>query len=219
MSMTNALRSKESNTENGLSSSISLSIVPGKLDNFFTILQQGFLLKARLGMGVRKILCDQFGINQRYFDTRINTIFLDGKPVDDVDSAIVGEGSSVALSASMPGFVGAALRKGGFYAAMRSEITHVKEQQYDTSVDGLFTLKLYNLLLPEIGPLFLSSGIILDVKILRDFLKTKSSAFWTGCQTIQVNNHEVDSSYFFRPEWLDMRGLVLLRVIVTSLPA
>jgi hypothetical protein len=119
----------------------------------------------------------------------------------------------------MPGFVGAALRKGGFYAAMRSEITHVKEQQYDTSVDGLFTLKLYNLLLPEIGPLFLSSGIILDVKIVRDFLKTTSSAFWAGCQTIQVNNHEVDSSYFFRPEWQDMRGLVLLRVIVTSLPA
>jgi hypothetical protein len=219
MSMTNALRSKESNTENGLSSSISLSLGPGKLHNFFTILQQGFLLKARLGKGVRNILCDQLGINQRYFDTRINTIFLDGKPVDDVDSAIVGEGSSVALSASMPGFVGAALRKGGFYAAMRSEITHVKEQQYDTSVDGLFTLKLYNLLLPEIGPLFLSSGIILDVKIVRDFLKTTSSAFWAGCQTIQVNNHEVDSSYFFRPEWQDMRGLVLLRVIVTSLPA
>ena len=106
---------------------ISLAWNPARLSDFGHILQQGFKLRARLGTSIRQVLCDQFGVDHDYLDKRINTIFLDGKAVDDVDSSTIREGSVLALSAAMPGFVGAAFRKGGYYSAMRGAISHVEE--------------------------------------------------------------------------------------------
>ncbi len=95
-----------------------------ELTPFFPILQKGFLIKTLSGKTIRAVLCDQMGVSPEYLDKRVNTIFLDSKPVDNVDSAVLKEGSVLALSASMPGFVGAAFRKGGYYARMRGSITH-----------------------------------------------------------------------------------------------
>ena len=49
---------------------------------------------------------------------------LDGKPVDDIGAALVQDGSTLALSAAMPGLVGATLRRGGAYSSFRSAITY-----------------------------------------------------------------------------------------------
>ena len=55
---------------------------------------------------------------------KIQSIMLDGKPVDDIGSAMIHDGSVLALSAAMPGLVGATLRRGGAYASFRSAITY-----------------------------------------------------------------------------------------------
>ena len=128
------------------------------LPTFFPLLQHGVLLRADLGVSVRKIVCEQLGVRSQYLDERINSVFLDGQPVDDVDSAIVAEGSTLGLSAALPGFVGAAFRKGGFYSRMRAEITHSKAEEKTGAAKGFFVLKLYNLVLQELGPFFLDAG-------------------------------------------------------------
>jgi len=53
----------------------------------------------------------------------IKVLFLDYSPVDDLDAAIIKDGAILALSAAMPGLVGAAMRKDGL-SWMRTSITY-----------------------------------------------------------------------------------------------
>jgi len=61
---------------------------------------------ARVGLSVKKVLCEQWGISPEYLDKRVKTIFLNGNAVDDIDKAILQDGSTLALSAAMPGLAG-----------------------------------------------------------------------------------------------------------------
>jgi len=54
----------------------------------------------------------------------VQTVVLDALVVDDPDTATVRDGSTIALSAAMPGIAGCMLRKSSRYAPMRSQLTH-----------------------------------------------------------------------------------------------
>ncbi len=183
------------------------------LTAFFPLLQKGFLIKTFSGKSIRAVLCDQMGVTPEYLDNRVNTIFLDGKPVDNVDSAIIKEGAVLALSAAMPGFVGAAFRKGGFYAPMRGSITHVEESGSTTSREGFFLLKLYNFVAKELGPLFLESGLWLPNNDVKELFQGRPDNFWSSCRSCTIDGREVDLAYFLGMEWLQEVGLVRLRVL------
>ncbi len=105
------------------------------LGNFFYLLQRGFGLKIRVGMSVETTLTREFGLDSDLLD-KIQTVFLDGKAVDDLESTLVRDGSILALSAAMPGLVGATLRRGSYYAAMRSQITAAESQATATPKEG-----------------------------------------------------------------------------------
>jgi len=150
------------------------------------------MVKAEVGCSIKAFLCEQLGVSPEYLEDRIQTLFLDGKPVDDVNSAIIEHGSTLALSAAMPGFLGATLRKGSYYAAMRSEISYKKETESGPVQEGTVFLKLFNLLLGELGPAFLKQGIWLDGKILEDFFKSQSNDFWAGCKSARLNGERID---------------------------
>jgi hypothetical protein len=140
------------------------------------ILQNGFLLECRVGVSLRSLLCGELALNPEYVSERISTIFLDGKCVDDIDSAIVKAGSALALSAAMPGLAGATLRKGGVYAAMRSSITH-RENNRPGEEAGLCTVKLFNLLIRELGPILLRHGILVKPEEMESLLSKKPEEF------------------------------------------
>jgi hypothetical protein len=186
-----------------------------RLAAFVPILQKGFLIKTAGGKSIRAVLCDQMGVSPEYLDNRINTIFLDGKPVDNVDSAIIKEGAVLALSASMPGFVGAAFRKGGFYAPMRDSISHVSGQESTASREGFFLLKLYNFVAKELGPLFLESGIWLPLNDMKELFKGREDMFRSSCKSCNIDGSEVDVACFLKMEWLQRINLVRLRVLLT----
>ncbi len=184
-----------------------------RLAAFLPLLQKGFLLKSLSGTSIRAVLCDQLGVTPQYLDERVNSIFLDGKPVDNVDSAIIKEGSALALSAAMPGFVGAAFRKGGYYAPMRDSITHVGESGSTTGREGFLLLKLYNFVAKELGPLFLESGIWLRNNDVKGLFQGRPHDFWSGCRHCSVNGREVDLAYFLGMQWLEKVAWVRLRVL------
>jgi hypothetical protein len=183
------------------------------LSHFSPLLQQGFMLKAQVNSSISDVLCNQFCLSQDYLRRRINTIFLDGKPVDDVDSAVIRNKSVLALSAAMPGFVGAAFRKGGFYAAMRRDITYVEDPSHNTADEGYFCLKLYNLVATELAALFLNPGILVESDALQHFLENRSEKFWSGCLKCTVNDREIDLDNFREGEWMKGSDLVHFRVI------
>src|SRR5512147_510607 len=85
-------------------------IVDGALlARFFLLLQQGVKIRRRTGCSVDVFLREEIGAAPETIE-KIQSIMLDGKPVDDIGSAVVQDGSTLALSAAMPGLVGATLR-------------------------------------------------------------------------------------------------------------
>ena len=62
----------------------------------------------------------QLGISESYLNERVQTIFLNGRAVDDLFGEVVGNNSTIALSAAMPGLAGAVFRKGGMLSSLRN---------------------------------------------------------------------------------------------------
>ena len=139
----------------------SLLVAADQLNVFFPILQHGVTVPAIVGCSLKSLLCDQFYIPADYVTDRITTIFLDNRPVDDLEHTMIQNDSRVTLSAAMPGLVGATMRRGGFYAALRGGISHGLDDGTATNNSGTIRLKLFNLLLAELGPLVLERGILL----------------------------------------------------------
>ncbi|MEE9609677.1 MAG: hypothetical protein V3W19_00415 [Desulfatiglandales bacterium] len=163
------------------------------------------MMKAQVGCSIKTVLCEQFGLSPDYLEKRVQTVFLDGKPVDDFDSAIVNSGSILALSAAMPGLVGAILRRGGRYAPMRDQISHKGETGSTSLQEGMISLKLFNILLKELGPPFLKRGIWVNGKDLEDFIKRQSDHFWEGCKAAHVDGEKIDLGKLPQIEWPDQQ--------------
>lgn len=169
------------------------------------------MVKVQVGSNIKSLLCRQFGLSPEYLEKRIQTIFLDGKPVDDVDSAIVKQGSTLALSAAMPGLVGATLRRGGYYAQMRSQISYREDTGSQATHEGMIFLKLFNLLLKELGPSFLKRGILIKGKDLSDFFKRQPDDFWAGCKEARLDDEKIDLETLKEIIWADEYVFLHLR--------
>jgi hypothetical protein len=191
-----------------------LSLQDNLIPNFFPLLQQGFMVKAQVDCTIKTLLCQQLGLNPEYLETRIQTIFLDGRPVDDVNSATVMEGSTLALSAAMPGLVGATLRKGSYYASMRSQISYREMAPSKSPHKGIILLKLFNLILKELGPIFLKKGVWINGKNISDFFTRQSDDFWTGCKAANVDGKKIDLDKLLDIAWADKHVFLQLMPLI-----
>ena len=169
------------------------------------------MVNAQVGSTIKSLLCQQFGLSPEYLENRIQTIFLDGKPVDNVDSATVKQGSTVALSAALPGLAGATLRRGGYYAPMRSQISHREEAAPEPHHEGMIFLKLFNLLLKELGPSFLKRGIWVKGKDLSDLFKRQPDDFWAGYKGAKLDGEKIDLKTLKEINWADTHGFLQVR--------
>jgi hypothetical protein len=126
-------------------------------------LQRGVAVPARVPCTVAAFLVGELAVDPGYVERRISSMFLDGQVVDDPEAAMLSDGCLLALSAALPGLVGATLRKGGFYAAMRSDITLAPGASLAGAppAAGVVRLKLFNLVLEELTPAVLGHGILL----------------------------------------------------------
>jgi hypothetical protein len=136
-------------------------------------------------------MCGQIGLTEDYLENRVQTVFLDGHPVDDVNRATVGEGATVALSAAMPGLAGAVLRKGGVLATLRKNITHRNDASARETCEGRVTVKLFNMTTREVGPLLLARGIWMEVAELRELLDRCEALLRKGCRRTMLDNNPI----------------------------
>jgi len=180
---------------------LSLYIKEGAIPRLFQILQKGFTMNAQVGCSIKDLFCGQFGVTSEYFEGRVQTIFLDGKPVDDANSAIVKSGSHIALSGAMPGLAGAILRKGGFYASMRSEISNREKVKAERLKEGVVFFKLFNLLLKDLGPHFLGRGLWIKGYDLERFFQKQSDDFWTGFCSAKLDGKDLFLEELISMKW------------------
>ncbi len=153
------------------------------LAQFFLLLQRGVGIRRHVGCSVEVFLQQQMGISLETIE-KIQSIMLDGKPVDDIKSALVHDGSTLALSAAMPGLVGATLRRGGAYASFRSGITYHETDKFCTTAEGWVRVKVFNLLLTEMGPSLFRTGILVRTSDLLILLKERADVLRQGTHAV-----------------------------------
>jgi hypothetical protein len=182
---------------------VCLGIEAHLISRFLKLIEQGFRLKIKTGLTIRELLCGQLGVSGDYLDNRIQTIFLDGKAVDDVDAAWVHEDSRLALSAAMPGLVGATFRKGGRYASFRSGISYSKTKTPGVQGDGQVTLKLFNMVAKELGPAFLQRGVIIDGNTFQNFVSDNLEDLIAACFSIHLDDTKISVAQLKKLKWAD----------------
>ena len=112
----------------------------------------------------------------------------------------------MAISGAMPGIVGAMMRIGSPYAPMRESIT---ERDKDITVTGkpvFVKLKLFNVILKDLGGGFIFSGITLDsgdiLRIIKKIETMHCSVFSFTVDGLSLNSSETggfsDEKYIIR---------------------
>ncbi len=157
---------------------------------FFLLLQQGVRIRRRVGRSVDAFLREELGAGPGTIE-KIQSIMLDGKPVDDIGSALLHDGSVLALSAAMPGLVGATLRRGGAYSSFRNAITYHEAGKACMPGEGWVSIKVFNLLMAELGPGLLRQGVLVNAADLADLLAERSQEFRQGC-SVTLGGEPVD---------------------------
>jgi hypothetical protein len=194
---------------------LSLTVETSLLTAFYDLLQAGFGVNCRVGTSIENLLYDQYQLNPQLVEEKISTIFLNGKPVDDIASTAVNDGSTLALSGAMPGLVGATLRRKSPLASFRQSISAGKSAEDNKNSEGRIRIKLFNVLLKELGPVFLEIGIFVQGVVFKSFFEKQTNEFWNRCKEIIVDGKPLNTQP--PAEWFLLaanRDLVHLKVLV-----
>ena len=130
------------------------------------------------------------GFTVDYINSRVQTIFLNGSAVDDLETPLTGARPVLAISAAMPGLAGAIFRRNSMHAALRSASAQdpVSSEHPETvSV----TLKLFNMIAAEKGPGLLARGVGFTGAQLSDFF-TDHPALLTSLTHAFIDGQELD---------------------------
>ena len=163
--------------------------VPARsLWRFHALLRRGFWVETALPCPLQDLLCDRLAIPPAYVTERIQTVFLDGRAVDDVAAAEVADGAVVALSAAMPGLVGATLRKGGTLTNLRSHLSYRETDiEGHSKRTGQATVKLFNLVCAELAPEMLGRGVLIPPGNFQEFVTDTGTDRLADLQAVLVN--------------------------------
>ncbi len=154
------------------------------LSPFFSILQKGCPVVCEKPLNVEGFLVSLPGFSGTSILDGIQTVFLDGSPLDDLKAAVLGPGSELALSSAMPGALGAVMRRGGYYASMRKDISFKDKDMASVQGPFIIKVKVFNLLLSQVGPSILEQGVLMDRdemgSILQKMNPEGAQATWKG---------------------------------------
>ncbi len=165
---------------------------------FLTLFEKGIVLSTKTGCSLRDFLCGQLGLSDNYLDQRVQTLFLDARPVDDVDTAVIKNGSTLALSAAMPGLLGATMRKGGRYATFRKDISQHTDECGICETSGQVTVKLFNLVAKEVGGRLLEAGVEVDGSDIQRIANRYPGEFSRSIRKAKMDDHVItpDTAFF-----------------------
>ena len=110
----------------------------------------------------------------------------------------------------MPGLAGAVLRRGGFYASFRRTISLDDSQSRIDKDNHWIILKLFNMIVKELGPGFLEKGIWVEGENLQKFLTRHSEELRMHGTSGDMNGGPEDIHSLLTVDW--KTHLIFLRV-------
>jgi hypothetical protein len=173
----------------------------GMVPRFFSLFQKGVLIRGKAGSSLFSFLSNECGISRDYIEERIQTLFLNGKVVDDLNTAKIEDGSVLSLSAAMPGLLGATLRKGGYYSVFRSHISTNEKALSSQTGEATIRLKLFNLILKELGPGLLREGTEIQKQDLHRFIESFTETDLSGIRRVTLNGLDLDIVGLSPQDW------------------
>jgi hypothetical protein len=179
-------------------------------------LRRGFLVAIDGPEAVSSFLRDDLDLGTDYVRSRVATVFLDGKPVDDLEAARVCDGSVVALAGFMPGIAGITMRRNSPVAAMRCQISAGESNDVLPQEPGHVTVRLFNTVAEEIGPAILAKGFLLRGKYLAEFLASRSELFLRGLNSAELAGKGLDAGSLANLSEDDLPDVVRIEVRTES---
>ncbi len=158
---------------------------------FTTLLQSGIYLEVQQGETIGGLLSTLPGFTEEYVNQRVQTIFLNGLPADDLQQQLFGTEAVLALSAAMPGLAGAIFRKDGVHAPLRTETAAKLSQTAPNDQPIKIRLKLFNMIAREKGTQILNDGCMIMASALGKFLACRPPLL-AGVKKITMNGRSSD---------------------------
>jgi hypothetical protein len=152
---------------------LEITLSPNNITRFTTLLQNGMSYNCTAGESLGVFLSTLPGFTNEYIADKIQTIFLNGAPIDDLTTPINSNHSVLALSAAMPGLAGAIFRRNSLHASLRGKNNISKSVTENTDIS--VTLKLFNTIAAERGPALLQAGASINSEILSDYFTKRPS--------------------------------------------
>ncbi|MGE4263645.1 MAG: hypothetical protein AB7E46_04120 [Desulfovibrio sp.] len=139
--------------------------------------REGFGIDVPAGRSLRQTLADDLGLGAECVEKRIQTVFLDGSPVDDIDQDHARPGSALALAGALPGVAGICMQRQSRIGVYREGITHRVEEELPASARSLrITLKLFNVVAVECLAQVLAYGVEVRSGRLAELLEDNPEA-------------------------------------------
>lgn len=88
-----------------------------------------------VGVSVRQLLCADFALSPEYIDKRVETVFLNGQPLDDLEKNLIRPGDRLVLAAGLPGVTGICMRRNSPLQSYRDGISVKQSQTTDGPPD------------------------------------------------------------------------------------
>jgi hypothetical protein len=137
---------------------VEIRVRADSINRYTSLLQMGVGFKVQGGISIGTFLNRLPGFTTEYVVNRVQTIFLNGSAMDDLQTPLSGAQPVLAISAAMPGLAGAIFRRNSLHAALRSDAVGnpVPDGHAETVT---VTLKLFNMIAQEKGADLLAQGV------------------------------------------------------------
>jgi hypothetical protein len=147
---------------------VEIRVRTDSIDRYTAIFQTGVTLVTPGTVSIGVFLDKLPGFTMDYINNRVQTIFLNGSAMDDLETPLIGTHPVLALSAAMPGLAGAIFRRNSMHAALRSaNVQHPMPSGQPKTI--AVTLKLFNMIAAEKGADILAQGVGFTGAQLTDF--------------------------------------------------
>jgi len=147
---------------------VKIQVRADSIARYTIILQTGVSLETPGTISIGVFMNQLPGFTMDYINNRVQTIFLNGSAMDNLETPLTGANPVLAISAAMPGLAGAIFRRNSMHAALRSQNDHstMPSEQPETVT---VTLKLFNMIAAEKGAGILAQGVGFTGAQLADF--------------------------------------------------